>query len=416
MTGSLQRKHGKYYAVINLTDVYGNRKQKWINSGLDDHKKNQKLAQEFLEAQIKVISDKETDYIGISFSDYLEKWLETIKLTVRPNTYRSYYGNMKNHIIPYFKANPVEIQDITPMVLESYYYSLLKPNSNLETGNALSPTTIRHHHQNISKALSDAIRNGYIKSNPAASVKLPKKKNFKPIFLNSRQLNDLINLFEGTFIELPVKLSSVYGLRRSEVLGLKWKYVDFENRKFTIAETLQQGVNGNYENDTKTESSFRTMPMTKQAYEWLRKQKQMQELNCEFDDNYITSDYVCTKPNGEVITPNYLSREFHRIILKSDLPTIRFHDLRHSVASNLINNGFSIVQVQQWLGHSSASTTLNYYAHADKMSKIEIANSYNKREITNNSHSKVTVNKVKCIKTQENNTGKPFDFKKNNLI
>ena len=93
---------------------------------------------------------------------------------------------------------------------------------------------------------------------------------------------------------------------------------------------------------------------------------------------YIYNDYVCTWGNGEVIAPNYLTRTFHSVIQNSTLPQIRLHDLRHSVASNLLNLGFSVVQVQEWLGHGSASTTLNFYAHVDKSSKISIADTLDK--------------------------------------
>ena len=82
-------------------------------------------------------------------------------------------------------------------------------------------------------------------------------------------------------------------------------------------------------------------------------------------------------PNGEVISPNYLTRIFHSVVEHSTLPQIRLHDLRHSAASNLLNAGFSVVQVQEWLGHSSAETTLRFYAHADKSSKKAIADSLN---------------------------------------
>ena len=82
---------------------------------------------------------------------------------------------------------------------------------------------------------------------------------------------------------------------------------------------------------------------------------------------------ISSGDNGEVIAPNYLTRTFHSVIQNSTLPQIRLHDLRHSVASNLLNLGFSVVQVQEWLGHGSASTTLNFYAHVDKSSKISIA-------------------------------------------
>lgn len=84
---------------------------------------------------------------------------------------------------------------------------------------------------------------------------------------------------------------------------------------------------------------------------------------------YFESDFVCTWNNGKTISPNYLSKTFNQIITNSTLPKIRLHDLRHSTASNLLSNNFSVVEVQEWLGHASASTTLNFYAHIDSTSK-----------------------------------------------
>lgn len=89
---------------------------------------------------------------------------------------------------------------------------------------------------------------------------------------------------------------------------------------------------------------------------------------------YIDSDFVCTWDDGRLITPDYVTREFHKVIKKSQLPTIRLHDLRHCVASNLLNNGYSPTDVAAWLGHSSANTTFGYYAHARKASKEHISN------------------------------------------
>ena len=107
---------------------------------------------------------------------------------------------------------------------------------------------------------------------------------------------------------------------------------------------------------------------------WFCSNKEMKNL---LGNEYLSSDYVCTWENGRVIEPNYLTRVFHKVISESELPTIRLHDLRHSVASNLLDMGFTVVQVAEWLGHSSSATTLNYYAHTDKTSKMNISNSIN---------------------------------------
>ena len=116
--------------------------------------------------------------------------------------------------------------------------------------------------------------------------------------------------------------------------------------------------------------------MTQQVKEvLLEKKASQQEYKELLKESYISNDYVCTFDNGAYITPNYLSRVFHKVIKQTDLPQIRLHDLRHSVASNKLNEGFSIAQVANYIGHSSPTTTSKFYAHADKTSKIEIANS-----------------------------------------
>lgn len=373
VTGNLQIRNGRYHAVINLKDENGNRKQKWISTELPV-RGNKKAAERFLQEELSKWNRRSNIISTMLVADYFETWLTTIKDEVRPNTYRGYSGNMKNHIIPYFRQQKIKLQNLRPIDLEDYYFSLLRPDSNLETGEALSPTTIKHHHQNISKALSDAVRQGLIPVNPAAAARTPKARKFKADYLNGQQLEQMLTLFKGNPVELPVKLCAMYGFRRSEVLGLKWKNVDLLNRTITISETLQQNNGGEYTDAPKTDSSFRTLPMSEVTCELLKKHKALQEERMKLMGNYyVRTDYICTLPNGLVITPNYLSRSFHAVISKSDLPQIRLHDLRHSVASNLLNAGFSVVQVQEWLGHSSASTTLNFYAHIDKTSKLNIA-------------------------------------------
>ncbi len=373
ITGCIQIKRGKWWVVINLYDSDNNRKPKWIKTDLPE-KGNKRRAEKLLADYLSEYNKLNIPYTSITVAQYFTKWLDEIKEEVRVNTYRSYYGNMVNHIIPYFERQGILLQELTPLDLEEYYKSKQRQNSKVKTNDPLSPTTIKHHHQNISKALSDAVRKGMIMTNPATAARTPKAERHKTEYLNPNQIKELQNIFKGTVIELPVYISSLYGFRRSEVLGLKWSNIDFVNRSITIAETLQQGVGGDYTDDTKTDSSYRTLPMTDDVYNILLKAKKLQgEMRLLLGDGYTVSDYVCTWKNGKVITPNYLSRTFHAIIGKSGLPVIRFHDLRHSAASNLLDMGFSVVQVAEWLGHSSSATTLNFYAHAEKRSKMNIA-------------------------------------------
>ena len=374
ITGSLQVKNGRFWAVLNLYDENHVRRPKWIDTGLKE-RGNKRNAEAFLADRLAEYSKRVIPYSRLTVAQYFTQWLdETKPPQVRPNTYRGYCGNMMNHIIPYFERHPILLQELTADDLETYYKSRLDRNAKLKTSTALSPASIKHHHQNISKALNDAVRKGLLQMNPASIARTPKAERFKGQFLNVEQLDELISLFHGQVIELPVMLCAVYGLRRSEALGLKWRRVDFTKRSITIAETLQQNSGGDYADAPKNDSSYRTLPMTEDVYQALDRQNSLQEEHRRVMGNYyIDSDYVCTWPDGTPITPNYLSRTFHSTICKSTLPQIRLHDLRHSAASNLLDMGFSVVQVADWLGHSSAATTLNFYAHVNKASKQQMA-------------------------------------------
>lgn len=366
ITGSVQLKNGKWWVVVNLYDENDKRKPKWIDTGLAE-RGNKRNAEKLLSDCLSEYNKKNICYSTMLVSDYFQQWLKEIKLEVRPNTYRSYVGNMANHIIPYFKNTGIQLQELTPLDLEDYYKSKYQTNSKLTVNQPLSPMTIKHHHQNISKALSDAVRKGLLVTNPASNARIPKAEHFKAEFLNQKEVNDLLLLFKGSVVELPVKLCAIYGLRRSEALGLKWNALDFEKRSITVRETLQQNTGGDYTDSTKNSSSYRTLPMTQEVYEMLyNKKEEVDRTKRLMGEYYIDSDYVCTWKDGRVISPNYLTKTFHSIVSKSTLPNIRLHDLRHSSASNLLDMGFSVVQVADWLGHSTSTTTLAFYAHAEK--------------------------------------------------
>ena len=367
MTGSLQIKNNKYYAVLNCMDENGKRRQKWIATDLEV-KGNKRKAVDVLKGLIAEHEQQSPDS-SILAADYFVSWLDKIKTTVEPCTYRSYQGNMKNHIIPYFRNKRLMLHEIKPYHLDDYYAAKLSGEQ------PLSAQTVRHHHQNISKALNDAVRHEMIPANPAQRATLPKGKKFIGSFLNPNQLQQLILLFKETEIEFPVMFVATYGIRRSEALGMCWSNVDFDNNQFTIAKTLIQHTGESFyvKDCAKNESSYRTLPMTGDIRLMLEQiQKRQKQNRKTFGNAYSRDDFVFTWQDGTPISPNYLSRTFHKILSKSELPAVRLHDLRHSTASNLLANGFSVVEVQHWLGHSQASTTLNFYSHIDASSKTNI--------------------------------------------
>lgn len=367
----------KWYAVINVLDEHGQRKQKWICTDLPSKngKANKTAAKKIANELQEDYDSKKTPYTRITVAAYFTEWLHQAATEVRPKTYSSYRGNMENHIIPYFKEKRTLLQDLKTVDLEDYYRFKMQPDSRLDASGALSATTIKHHHQNISKALNDAVRRGLILANPATVARTPKAARFKSEYLNPAQVCEVLSLFAGNTAELPITLCALYGLRRSEAIGLQWKNVDFQRRLITVAATMQQSGGGCYLSDPKTESSYRTLPMMDSIYIILSAQKDRQNRNrAILGPGYIESDFVCTWDDGRLIAPDYVTREFHKVMKKSKLPTIRLHDLRHCVASNLLNNGYSPTDVAAWLGHSSPNTTFGYYAHASKASKEHISN------------------------------------------
>lgn len=375
VTGSLTTKKEVYYAVLNLHTLEGKRKQKWVEIGRVNAMSSKDAQKRLVEICIEY-DNRGVPYMDSTTAEYFRWCLEKVKDEVRPNTYRGYYGDMTNHIIPYFEHSGIKLQDLKAYQLEDFYTEELKKGRLGDSGKELSPTTVKHFHQAIGKALQDAMKRGLIYVNPSRLAKSPRQDRFKASFLNPSQLDKLVRIFKGSQIEVPVSLIATYGFRRSEALGLKWRSIDFESKTITICETLQQNTGGDYVGKTKTESSYRTLPMTLYIEKLLKNEKKHQLKNKSFlGSGYTDSDYVCVFSNGDVIHPNYLTVHFQRILEErgGDLPHVRLHDLRHSTASNLLAAGYSVVQVQEWMGHSSAATTLNFYAHVDAASKKNIA-------------------------------------------
>lgn len=371
MTGSLQIKNGKYYAVLNFKDNEGKRRQKWISLDMEV-KNNKRKAEQALKKLVAEYEAKKIDVINRqSFSDFMGEWLKVIKASVKITTYNGYKLHYVKHIKPYFDKLNVAVTDLTPMHIQNYY------NSKISEG--LSASTVKRHHANIHKALDYALKMNIIPYNPADRITLPKKEHYTGKFYDDIQLKKLMEICTNTPIESCVFLTINYGLRRSEVLGLKWSAVNFTENTITINHTAVSNVGGViYADTTKTKASLRTLPLTNSVRDYLLSLKAHQEaMEQQFGNCYHKSEYVCTYDNGREIPPDYVTHKFAKILRNSDLPKIRFHDLRHSAASLLINSGFNLKEIQEWLGHSDISTTGNIYSHLQYSAKINMANRFN---------------------------------------
>ena len=374
VAGNLSVKNGNYYAVLNYKNANGKRKTKWISLGLPEKGNKRKAEAELakLRAEFEVpeeVGDLSSDML---FADYLLEWLEIAKGRLAIATYSTYVGLVKSSIEPYFRQKKLTLRELEARHIQSFYSEKLK---------VVKPNTVIHYHAIIHSAIEYAVKTDMVIQNVASKVDRPKKNDFQPVFLSAEETQKMFETLKGKKLELPVLVAAFYGLRRGEVLGLKWDAIDFERGTISIKRTVTSiNLDGKYQEiekeSAKTKSSLRTLPLIDSFKEYFMQLKEAQELNkkvCGNCYNYQYDGYVFVDEMGERMKANYLTTRFPEILEKKGLRRMRFHDLRHSCASLLLANGVPLKHIQEWLGHSDFTTTANIYAHLDYKSKITSA-------------------------------------------
>lgn len=374
MTGSLTVKGGKYYAVLNIYEN-GKRKPKWISSGLPE-KGNKRKAEAFLREKIAEYERMEgivqTD---ILFADYIRHWLTHIARKVDEVTMQGYKTLADGHILPYFDQKKVPVRSLDHTMIQRYMDEKYQ-NGRLDGKGGLSPRSLRLHKNIISQALDLAVQSKLIPANPCQFVELPQNVRYESTFYNAKQLQELFKAFQGDELLPLVKITALYGLRRSELLGLQWDSIDFERKTMTIRHTVSKVTEVVAKDKTKNASSRRSFPLTAEAEAIFRRAKELEQQNrAAFGREYQENSYIFKWPDGHPYSPDYISHHFAKVLKKHGLPHIRFHELRHSCASMLLDMGFTLKDVQEWLGHSDIKMTANIYAHLDTARKNTIADS-----------------------------------------
>lgn len=425
MTGRLVKKNGKFYVVISYKDASGKHKQKWVATGLDT-KNNKRIAEEMMrdivanfDPQVEMMKKSngaysvpmpqarpiaqpqpryaqqrqpmaKTGYMmnqqasyyaqsrfeqnnNLLFGDYLMQWVEIAKPNLQLSTYGSYKAKIK-HMAPYFNERGITLNTITPTDIQTYYAWLM------DHGKSVQSCT--HAHVIIRRAMEIAYRTDRIPVNPAAKVEKPKSPKYEAKYYDLKQLKVLFEKLKGDKYELMYKMTAFYGLRRSELCGMKWSSIDFDNDKITLNSSIVQACINNKtmlvkKDVMKNAASKRTMPLILEIKEALLKMKDQQDRNkTYFSDGYNKEylDYVWVDDIGMIINPNTLSCHFQTFLAQNGLPKIRFHELRHSCASLLLACGVNMKEIQEWLGHSAISTTADIYSHLNYSSKLNVAN------------------------------------------
>jgi len=298
-----------------------------------------------------VVDDK-----NLTVSEYLDRFLEDVQRgSVRESTYSRDKYLITNHVKP--ALGRVKLKNLTAMHLQRLY----REKRDAE----LSASTVQKVHHILHKALAQAVRWDLIARNPTDNVKVPTPMPKEMHPLSASEARKLLEAAQGDRLEAVYVLAVHTGMRRGELLGLKWDDVDLDGRTVRIRRTLTRKGTGYVLGDPKTKNSRRTVRLTLQAVEALRRHltSQMEDIE-RLGDLYDDQGLVFAGNNGGVINPSNLrQRSFKPLLKRAELPQITFNDLRHTCASLLFQQNVHPKFVQELLGHASVAITLDTYSH-----------------------------------------------------
>ena len=311
------------------------------------------------------------------FADFMEYWLrEVICNEVEVPTLNGYRMNLENHIIPYFKPLQLRLRDLRAVHLTQFCEEM--SHKKKADGNLLSGSSIKKLYSNLRTALDYAVTHELIDQNPARIAKAPKAQAYEASYLSIPQITSLWKGCKGSIIEPAVFLTSIYGFRRGEICGLRWENVDIPQRNLRIYETRTQ-AQGVITKGTKNSASKRTMPIPEAVADYLlllqERQREAKQAGGEY---WCESGYVVIDECGKPISIARLNKHFTRLLERCGLPKVRFHDLRHSVATYFLELGIPIAEISAWLGHGSIATTEKIYAHVNKETRMNASRTLDK--------------------------------------
>lgn len=375
-----------WHVNFYTTDIKGKKKRKQLSTGIKAYDNyGRKINKRMADEKAKEIVSRydgivDSEFASWSLDKCTEYCLELNKVKMSPTTYNDYLCALNKHIKPYFK-NGKPLRDIRAKDIETFCSFLINAGK--------SPKTVHKMLSLIGPAFRYAEKNDFILKNPMRVVDKPSKIKKESTYYNAEQLNTLAHAAKGSYIETPVILAMILGLRRSEIVGITWDNVDFDNRLLHIKQgvivgdssILPQGtykVIGHTKSHKskdiilkyflKTDSSERSFTINDALYNYLKTLKAEQEVMIRETNAY--KDFVCVNAVGTLILPDSITHYFTKLLDENGLPHIKFHALRHSCISLLANNtAFSMKQIQDYAGHSDFLTTFNVYSHTDDSAK-----------------------------------------------
>ena len=287
---------------------------------------------------------------------YVEGWLHNMEVTGRRNTVATYWSYAQIHILP--ALGDIPVQDLTWRVLQSYYEGLFKTHK---------VASVKKYNVVVNGALEDARRDGVIPSNPVDLLKWPREERFEGYPYNKDEVKKILVMARA--IEEPMRAAIIlglcYGLRRSEVCGLRWCDIDLEQGTMHIQHTVTQNGNVLLDMDsTKTKRSNRVLVLIPSTAAYFR------GLYAQQKAAGLPMDKVVARPDGKFLRPDGVYNRFKTLIKKNGIDTaIRFHDLRHFAGSMLADHGVPLKQIQAFLGHDyNSPITSKVYIHEELQS------------------------------------------------
>jgi integrase len=299
----------------------------------------------------------------MTVADYLTRWLKDYAgPKVAPKTFERYQEIVRIHLTPDLGHHALTA--IRPLHIQAAYTKALESGRKDGKG-GLSAQTVLHHHRILREALEQAVKWQLLARNPADAVEPPRPGQKEMNALDEEQTVRLLKAAEGTRLYVPVVLAIATGLRRGELLGLRWADLNLEAGTLTVNRTLQVTRKGISYKEPKTRRSRRTIPLPAFAVEVLLRHKGKQaETKLRLGPAYHDNGLVIAGEDGRPLDANnHLTKAFPAFVKSLGLPHLRFHELRHSHASQLLKRGIPVGAVSERIGHARTSTTLDIYGH-----------------------------------------------------
>lgn len=361
-----KRKDGGWFGVITvgIDPETGKQDRRYIYG-----KTRQKVAQKMNETLHKVNTGTYIEPTRITVKEWLEEWLKGRKPHLADNSWRTYDIMIRCHIIPAIgriKLKDLKTRDIQNLINEKM------ENGRVEGEGGLSPRTVKYIYSTLHTALKQAVRERIIPFNVAEAVELPKKRKKEMNTLSAEESRRFLQTTRKSPLHAAYLLALSTGLRQGEILGLKWEDIDFDEGALTVKRQLLRTTDqGLVLEEPKTKHSRRTISLNKEVIKELKLHKKEQnEVKLKAGPGSQDNDLLFFTDEGKPIDPRNFFRRFKRLLKEAGIPDIPLHNLRHTYATLSLEAGIDPKTIQEILGHSTISTTMDTYSHVTiKMQK-----------------------------------------------